>query len=63
MAKEPTKYKYPLLMKGTMSGRLILMTSYATGTVVGSGNSIGFVKRVGRHSTDWSMHSFKPFKG
>ena len=63
MAKEPTEYKYPLIMKGSMSGRLILMTSHATGTVVGSGNGGGYSNRVGQHSNGWAMHSFKPFKG
>ena len=63
MAKEPVKYKYPLLMKGNMSGRLVLMTAYGEGTAVGTGNGPSYNKRLGQHSTGWSMYAFKPFKG
>lgn len=59
----PIKYTYPILMKGTMSGRLILMTAYGKGTVVGSGNGHGYARRIGNFSDGWSMSAFKPFKG
>lgn len=63
MSIKTTEYKYPLLMKGTSSGRIVLMTSYGRGTVVGTGNGHSYNKRLGLRSRGWAMHSFKPFKG
>lgn len=64
MSKDSDKYKYPLLMKGIVSGRVINMTAYGKGTVVGSGHrSDGFPTRVGKYSNEWHMSSFKPYKG
>ena len=56
------KLKYPLLMKGIISGRIINMTEYDKGTVVGSGHE-RYPVRLGKFSDTWSMGSFKPFKG
>ena len=63
MSTESDKYKYPLLMKGIISGRIINMTAHGKGTVVGSGHSIGIPARLGKYSDTWHMSSFKPFKG
>ena len=62
MAKEDDNYKYPLLMKGIQSGRLIRMVAYGKGTVIGSGHK-GCGKRIGEYSDGWAMHNFKPYKG
>ena len=62
--KEPIKYTYPVLMKGAMSGRLILMTAHGVGTIVGSGNgSTSASKAIGHYSDTWAMWQFKPYKG
>lgn len=57
------KYKYPLLMKGIISGRLVNMTAYGKGTVVGTGHDRRNLSRIGQYSDGWSMYSFRPYKG
>jgi hypothetical protein len=61
--KEDDKYEYPLLMKGTISGRIINMTAYGKGTVVGSGHGNRLPTRIGQYSEGWSMECFIPFVG
>lgn len=63
MPKETTKYKYPLLMKGIVSGRIVNMISHGKGTVVGGGHGRHSYTKLGRYSDDWAMSSFKPYKG
>lgn len=63
MPKEPIKYKYPLLMKGTASGRIVRMTSCGCGTVVGTGHDMHSTRKVGVYSDGWVMKNFKPYKG
>ncbi len=61
---EPAKgYEYPLLMKGTSSGRIVNMTAHGKGTVVGTGQDACGHKRIGTHSDGWVMKNFKPYKG
>ena len=63
MPKDNGEPKYPLLMKGVMSGRIINMTAYGKGTVVGSGHDRQGAPRIGHYSEGWAMSSFKLFKG
>ncbi len=56
-------YKYPLLMKGTSSGRIILMTAPRQGKVVGTGHDMHSNRKLGMYSDGWVMKNFKPYKG
>ena len=62
MPSERDKYKYPLLMKGIFTDRIIYMTADSTGTVVGTGQRRASAQ-IGFHSDSWPMCNFKPYKG
>lgn len=62
MSSEGDKYKYPLLMKGIFTDRIIHMTADSTGTVVGTGQSRAST-HIGFYSDAWPMSNFKPYKG
>ena len=53
-------YKYPLLMKSSFSGVIVNMTSYGTGTVVGTGN-IGIRDlKINEELVSLNMDMFRP---
>ena len=52
-------YKYPLVLRGTLSGVIVNMTSPGVGTVIGTGHSNKHV--VGYHSENWFMEYMKPY--
>ena len=61
--KKPV-YKYPLVMKGTLSGVVINMIAESEGTVIGVGQR-DIHRRpytTGEYRSDWCMNNFKPFE-
>ena len=64
-------YKFPLLMKSTATGLIILAEGITTGsgrsarvkgTVKGSGNG-GSMNKMGDYREDWCLEVFEPFEG
>ena len=57
-------YKYPLVMKGTLSGVVVNMTAKSEGTVIGVGQR-DIESRpyaLGEARSNWYMRNFKPFE-
>ena len=60
-------YKFPLLMRSTATGLIVLMEGYSTipdsvsGTVTSSGNGHS-TNKVGDYREDWYLRVFKPFE-
>lgn len=66
-----TDYKFPLLMKSTATGLIILAegisggigrSTRVKGTVKGSGNGSSS-NRMGDYREDWYLAVFEPFEG
>lgn len=65
-------YKFPLLMKSTSSGLIILAEGIVSVSVSGSARVKGTVKgtgngyrnyKIGTYREDWCLSAFKPFEG
>ena len=58
----PKQPEYPMLMKATGSGRIVLFTSYKTGVVVQTNEEAYWP--LGQFSTRWAEDGcFTPFQG
>ena len=57
-------YKYPLVLKGTLSGVVVNMIAESEGTVIGVGqrDSERRPYALGETRSDWYMRNFKPFE-
>ena len=67
-----TDYKFPLLMKSSATGLILLVEGITSGsgraarvkgTVKGTGNGYGSSHRMGDYREDWCLGVFKPFEG
>lgn len=66
-------YKFPLLMKSTATGLIVLAEGTSTGsgrrtkfkgTVKGTGNGCGnSLSSIGDYREDWWLEVFEPFEG
>lgn len=60
--KQDNLLTYPLLMKSSYSGIIILMTAYGKGTVKGTGNKGVRNHSIGEECVSLNMHNFYPLK-
>ena len=52
-------YKYPIVLRGNLSGVIVNMTARGVGTVIGTGHSNKH--KVGYHCSGWAMQYMKPY--
>ena len=58
--KKNEEYEYPLLMKSSYSGTIVMMTSYGKGVVRGTGNTHMSDRIIGQRLSGLNMNVFHP---
>lgn len=58
--KNNKEYKYPLLMKSSYSGTIVMMASWGRGVVRGTGNTHKRDRMIGERLSGLNMNVFHP---